>query len=178
MHILAKFKAIPRYYYEVIITILAYILFWTLFKDSLIISDQGLTTIGMALSTSLGVLTAIVVSFILITWQSSRQERSSSYWRWKNSLTNLFDVFDANVERMNEIAQDIYTITTEAAAAAIIHPMPRDRLKELIPSTLDKIGNILNRMRKNAETSDEDVQTGRAYHDVHTCLVNLATANL
>jgi hypothetical protein len=83
------------------------------------------------LSTALGVLSAIVVSFVLITWQSSRQERSNTFWRWKESLTKLFDSFDANDTLLKEIASEIITITSEAAAAALVKPMPRERLKEL-----------------------------------------------
>ena len=102
-----KLKAIPRFVTEIAFTAIMLMALWALWNfvvhEHILLSDQGLSTIGLALSTSLGVLTAIVVSFVLITWQSSRQERSTSFWRWRNSLHQLSDCFDANLEVLPEI---------------------------------------------------------------------------
>ena len=177
-----KLKSMPRYAKEITITVISYVVLlvlWYFFVgEYILLSDQGLSTIGIALSTSFGVLTAIVVSFVLITWQSSRQERSTSYWRWRDALLKLFDAFDSNKESLKEITKELMTITKEAAAAALIVPMPRDRLNELIPSTFNKIGEILNGLRLIKDPANEDIKKGRAYHDIDTCLIHLATANL
>lgn len=179
---MGKLKTIPRFTTEIALTVILYIALWALWnfilKEYVVLSDQGLSTIGIALSTSIGILTAIVVSFVLITWQSSRQERSTSYWRWRDALLKLLDTFDVNVESLKEIAGDIVVLTTEASAAALIAPMPRDRLKELVPSTLNKVAAMLERLKSIKEHSKEDLKKGRAYNDIGTYLVHLATANL
>jgi len=179
---MGKLKAIPRFVTEIVFTAILFVVLWILWdfilKEYTVLSDQGLSTIGLALSTSVGVLTAIVVSFVLITWQSSRQERSASYWRWRKAFLELFDSFDTNLESLAEIAKDIVVLTTEASAAALIAPMPRDRLKELVPSTLNKVAAVLERLKSIKDPSKEDFRKGRAYKDIGIYLVDLATANL
>lgn len=177
-----KLKTMPKFAKEIIITVILYVVLcvlWSFFiGEHIMLSAQGLSTIGIALSTSVGVLTAIVVSFVLITWQSSRQERSASYWRWRDALLKLLDTFDVNLESLKEIAEDIVVLTTEASAAALIAPMPRDRLKELVLSTLNKVAAVLERLKSIKEASKENLKKGRAYNDIGTYLVHLATANL
>jgi hypothetical protein len=85
-----KLKKIPRFYWEIIFTVILFVVLWALWsfviKENVVLSDQGLSTIGVALSTSVGVLTAIVVSFVLIVWQTSRRDRNESFLRWRNTL--------------------------------------------------------------------------------------------
>lgn len=176
-----KLKAIPRFVKELIITVTSYIvlcLLWYFFLGELItISDQGLSTIGLALSTSLGVLTAIVVSFVLITWQLSRQERSTSFWRWRNSLHQLSDCFDANLEVLPEIVGDIIKLTWEASKAALVAPMPRDRLKEYNIKVWKEITKVAEKLQGIKEPSKEDSKKARAYNDIGNPLVDLTHAN-
>ncbi len=177
-----KLKAIPRFVTEIAFTAILYVALWILWyfilKEYIVLSDQGLSTIGWALSTSLGVLTAIVVSFVLITWQSSRQERSTSFWRWRNSLHQLSDCFDANLEVLPEIVGDIIKLTWEAAAASLVSPMPRDRLKEYNIKVWNEITKVAEKLQGIKEPTNEQVAKGRAYSDIGTHLVNLTTANL
>jgi len=176
-----KLKGIPRFAKEITFTIILYAVLWALWnyviKEFIVLSDQGLSTIGLALSTSLGVLTAIVVSFVLITWQSSRQERSTSFWRWRNSLHQLSACFDANLEVLPEIVEDIVKLTGEASAAALIAPMPRDKLKEHTINVFNKIIKVTEKLQGIKAPSDEQVAKGRAYKDIGNYLVLLTHSN-
>ena len=138
-------------------------LFLFIIKEYIVLSDQGLSTIGLALSTSLGVLTAIVVSFVLITWQSSRQERSTSFWRWRNSLHQLCDCFDANLEVLPEIKRDIMELTWKASEAALVAPMPRDRLKEYDIKLWKEITKVLKKLQGIKEPSKEGLKPVSSY---------------
>ena len=177
-----KVKVVPRFVKEIILTVISYVLFLVLWnfaiKEYIVLSDQALSTIGLALSTSLGVLTAIVVSFVLLTWQSSRQERSTSFWRWSNSLHQLCDCFDANLEVLPEIMEDVVKLTWEASAAALVAPMPRDRLKEYIIKVGDKTTKLTEKLQAIKQPSKEVLTKARAYNDIGTYLVHLTTANL
>lgn len=176
-----KLKAIPRFVTEITFTAILFVVLWILWdfilKEYIVLSDQGLSTIGLALSTSLGVLTAIVVSFVLITWQSSRQERSTSFWRWRNSLHQLSDCFDANLEVLPEIVGDIIKLTWEASKAALVAPMPRDRLKEYNIKVWNKITKVTEKLQGIKEPTDEQVARARAYKDISNHLVVLTHAN-
>ncbi len=176
-----KLKAIPKFAIEVALTIILYAILWALWnfiiKENVVLSDQGLSTIGLALSTSLGVLTAIVVSFVLITWQSSRQDRSTSFWRWINSLHQLSDCFDANLKVLPEIVGDIIKLTSEASAASLVSPMPRDRLKEYNIKVWTEITKITEKLQGIKEPTNEQVARARAYKDISNHLVVLTHAN-
>ena len=176
-----KLKAVPRFVKEIIFTVISYAVLWVLWysilKEYIVLSDQGLSTIGLALTTSLGVLTAIVVSFVLITWQSSRQERSTSFWRWRNSLHQLCDCFDANLEVLPEIKRDIIKLTWEASEAALVAPMPRDRLKEYNIKVYKEITKVTKKLQGIKEPTNEHVAKGRAYKDISNHLVVLTHAN-
>jgi len=177
-----KVKAVPRFIKEIILTVISYVLLWVLWnfilKEYIQLSDQGLSTIGLALSASLGVLTAIVVSFVLITWQSSRQERSAAFWRWRNALHQLVEFFDTNLEVLWEIREEVTQFTFEASAVSLISPMPFKKLKELS----DKIGGKIEKVKKELQgikkPSKEEVAKGRVYMvDMTNYLVVLTTAN-
>lgn len=176
-----KLKAIPRFVTEIAFTAILFVVLWILWdfilKEYIMLSDQGLSTIGLALSTSLGVLTAIVVSFVLITWQSSRQERSTSFWRWRNSLHQLCDCFDANLEVLPEIKRDIMKLTWEASTAALVAPMPRDRLKEYNIKVWNEITKVTEKLQGIKEPTNEQVARARAYKDISNHLVVLTHAN-
>jgi len=176
-----KLKTMPKFTKEIILTVISYavlcILWYFFIGEHIILSDQGLSTIGLALSTSLGVLTAIVVSFVLITWQSSRQERSTSFWRWRNSLHQLSDCFDANLEVLPEIVEDIMKLTWEAAEASLVSPMPRDRLKEYNIKVWNKITKVTEKLQGIKELTNEHVVKGRAYKDIGNHIVVLTHAN-
>ena len=176
-----KLKRIPRFCWEIAITVIMLMALWALWNfvvhEHILLSDQGLSTIGLALSTSLGVLTAIVVSFVLITWQSSRQERSTSFWRWRNSLHQLCDCFDANMEVLPEIVGDVIKLTWEASKAALVAPMPRDRLKEYDIKLWKEIPKVLEKLQGIEEPSKEDLKKVRAYNDIGNPLVDLTYAN-
>ena len=176
-----KLKAIPRFVAEIAFTAILYVALWILWyfilKEYIVLSDDGLSTIGLAISTSLGVLTAIVVSFVLITWQSSRQERSTSFWRWRNSLHQLCDCFGANLEVLPEIVGDIIKLTWEASEAALVAPMPRGRLKEYDIKLWKEIPKVLEKLQGIKEPSKEDLKKVRAYNDIGNPLVDLTHAN-
>ena len=156
-----KLKTLPRVAKEIILTIASFVGFWAIWsfiaKDSIVLSDQGLSTISIALSTSTGVLTAIVVSFVLITWQSSRQERSKSFWRWRNALLELSNYFDANVEVLAEITRDVMELTLESAAVALISPMPRNKFKELSTEIWNKITKVGEAIQNIKAPSKEEL---------------------
>jgi hypothetical protein len=178
---LDKLKAIPRFVWEIILTAILYMALWVLWdiilKEYIVLSDQGLSTIGLALSTSVGVLTAIVVSFVLITWQSSRQERSTSFWRWRNTLLQLSDSFDADLEVLSEIVEDVINLTWASAEVSLISPMPRGKFKELSSKVWNKATEVMEKLQGIKEPSKEEVAKGRAYSGITNHLVHLTTAN-
>jgi len=166
---------------EIIATILIFVVLWALWafviREYVVLSDQGFTTIGLALSTSLGVLTAIVVSFVLITWQWSRQERSTSFWRWINALRQLTDSFDAKVEVLLELSKEIMQFTAEASGVSLVSPMPRERFIELTVKILNKANRLLNKINGLKMPSAEEVAKGRACSDITHYIILLTTAN-
>lgn len=178
---MSKVKAIPKFIKEITITVILLvalcILLAFVIKGSVVISDQGLSTFGLALSTSVGVLTAIVVSFVLIIWAWSRQQRSTGFWRFRDALHQLSDCFDANLEVFPEIAEDIIQLTFEAAAASLLSPMPHDRFKELSNKVCSKVTEVAKGLQGIKNPSSEQVAKARACRDIGNHLVVLATAN-
>lgn len=172
-----KLKVVPRFIKEIILTVISYAVLWALWnfilKEYIVLSSQALSTIGLALSTSVGVLTAIIVSFVLIAWQSSRQERSTSYWRWRYILHQLFDFYDANLEVLWEMREEVAELTGASSAVALVDPMPRDNLKELTNKVWSKITSGLEELQGVKRPSDEQVKKGRAYTDITNYLVDL-----
>lgn len=176
-----KLKYFKRVFVEITLIIVLYVflcVFWFLIiKDSIVLSDEGLSTIGLALSSALGVLTALVTSFVLIIWQMSRQERSSSYWRWINALYQLDECFDKNIEVLPEIVEDVMHFSWEAHSSALISPMSRDKIKEHTSKVWDKITKVTEEQQKIKNPTARDVIKGRAYKDIGNHLVLLVTAN-
>lgn len=173
-------KKIPRFVQEIIVTAISYAGLWALWNFVIkepTFSDQALSMIGLALSTAAGVLTAIVVSFVLITWQSSRRERSTAFWHWRNALDKLEDSFDANLELLKEIAQDVIRLTWESSKVALVAPMPRDQFIELSSKVSDKLTQLVKELQGIKTPSKEQETKGRAYKDIMNQLVYLATAN-
>jgi len=129
-----KLKAMPKFAKEITITVISYIVLcvlWSFFLgEYIVLSDQGLSTIGLALSTSLGVLTAIVVSFVLIVWQTSRRDRSESFLRWRNTLHQMFEFYDANMEKFKEVRDEVKILTYEASEVASMAPLSLNRCKD------------------------------------------------
>ena len=143
-------KKLPRFVQEIIVTAISSVGLWALWSFAIkefTFSDQALSTIGLALSTSAGVLTAIVVSFVLITWQSSRRERSSSFWRWRNVLHQLVDSFDANLEVLWEIREEVLELTQASSEVALLAPMPRDKFKQLSSKVSDKATKVAEKLQ-------------------------------
>lgn len=178
---MARLQGIPRIGKEIIITIVSFFALWALWnfavKDYAVISDQALSTIGIALSTSVGIVTAIVVSFVLMTWQSGRQERSTSFWRWRNTLHQFFDFCDTNFEVLKEIWPDVMELTQSAAAVALIAPMPREKFKELYKKISDKLGTAPVEQQEIKEPSQGDLLKARVYMRITDYLVLLTHTN-
>ncbi len=178
-------KTMPRLVKEIVITVVSFAILcviWAIFfKESINIPDESLSTIGLALSASIGVLTAIVVAFVLSIWQSSRQERSTSFWRWRDILHQLFNFYDANLEILWEIREEMLALTWASAEVSLVTPMPRDKLKKLLDKVTLKIANEKEIMRmiddppKNP--SKEEVAKQRAYMDISNYFVLPTTAN-
>ena len=174
-------KKIRKFYWEIILAIIFFVVLWALWnfviKENVVLSDQGLSTIGIALSTSVGVLTAIVVSFVLIVWTWSRQQRSTGFWRFIDALHRLSDCFDANLEVLPEIVEEMMQLTWEAAAASLLSPMTRERLKELSNKVWDKVTKVTEQQQGIEEPSERELAKGRAYMEITNHLVVLTTAN-
>ena len=138
-----KVNTIPTYIIEIITTLIVYLvlclLCYFVIGDYITLSTQGLSTIGIMLSTSIGVLTAILVSFVLIVWQTSRRDRSESFLRWRNTLHQLFEFYDANLEKYMDISEDVMVFTVEASEAASITPMGLKRYRELASKIMEKL---------------------------------------
>ena len=175
-----KLKTIPRLAKEIIITALSFVVllaFWNfVVKEYAILSDQGLSTIGMALSVAGGVLTAIVVSFVLVIWQWSREARSSAFWRWRNALDQLVKFFDVNLEVLWGIREEIAELTLESSAVSLVSPMPRNKLKELINKVDDKLPNVEEEQKEIKEPSDKEIAYHQACMYVSGYLTVLLTA--
>lgn len=176
-----KLKKMPKFAKEIIITVISFVvlcLLWAFFiEEYIVLSDQGLSTIGLALTTSLGVLTAIVVSFVLILWQRSHQERSTSYWRWRNTLIQLANYFDANLEVLMEIAEDTIRLIQASAEVALVAPMPRNRFIKLSNEVLKKATKVGEELQGIKRPSKEEVAKGRACKDITMYIVDLTAAN-
>lgn len=176
-----KLRLIPRFITEIAVTIVLYAALWALWnfvvKESVTLSDQGLSTIGLAVGTSLGVLTAIVVSFVLVTWQSSRQERSTSFWRWIDSLHKLSDWIETNLEILPEIVAEIVKLIREALSASLVAPMPRNTLKEQTDNVWNKIVLLDEALTRIKELSKEQGAKARANYDISNLLVLLTHSN-
>lgn len=82
-----RLKIMPKLVKEIIITVISYVLlcllWYFLVGEYIILSDQGLSTIGIALSTSIGVLTAIVVSFVLILYCTPVSQAVAKRVSWR-----------------------------------------------------------------------------------------------
>lgn len=176
-----KLKIMPKLAREITITVISLVVLcvlWYFFiGEYIVISDQGLSTIGIALSTSLGVLTAIVVSFVLIVWQTSRRDRGESFLRWRNTLHQLFELYDANLERIMEIREEVMVLTTEASAAASIAPMDINRFRELTNKILDKIIPFSEQVQDIKNPTQEQVIKAKLYKLIMDLLVMLTHAN-
>jgi hypothetical protein len=178
-----KLKAMPRFAKEITITVISFVVLcvlWSFFIERyIVLSDQGLSMIGIALSTSIGVLTAIVVSFVLVVWQTSRRDRSESFLRWRNTLHQLFNYYDANLEKLLEINKEMMELTSEASAIASIKPMSAKRYRELTSKVLNKITEHQKQLLKDVRSpSHEQVEKGRLYKDIGDYLVMLTHAHL
>ena len=176
-----KLKAMPRFVKEIISAIVlcaVSYLSWVFAVQGYIgLSDQGLLTIATALSATMGVLTAIVISFLFIIWQSSHQGRDTAYWHWRDSLERLCDLFDTKLEVLWDIREEVSNFTHNAKAVSIVTPMSSKDIIEIKDKLLDKISAILNSMQGIAQPTEEDLIRGRAYNDVGTYLTDLITAN-
>jgi len=176
-----KLKEIPTFAKEIIITAISYIVLcviWYFFVgEYIVLSDQGLSTIGITLSTSIGVLTAIVVSFALIIWQTSRRDRSESFLRWRNTLHQLFEFYDANLEKNMDIRKEVMELTFEASAVPSIAPMSLDRCRELTSAVLNKITEDSEQLQDIENPSDEQVEKARVRKYIGDYLVMLVHAN-
>lgn len=146
-----KLRRIPRFYGEIISTVVLLIALWLLWnfiiKEYVVISDQGLSTIGIALSTSVGVLTAIVVSFVLILWQFSRQGRAAAFWRWSEDLDHLIDFVDARLGKLGDVEEKLIEFTKEAGGVNIVNPMPRDKFVKLKDGIFNKMSSEQDLLR-------------------------------
>ena len=123
-------------------------------------------------------LTAIVVSFILIVWQTSRRDRNESFLRWRNTLHQLFEFYDANMENYEEIQEEVKALTWKASAVASIAPMSRNRCRELVSAINDKITDDAERWQNIKNPSAEQVEKARIGKYMGDYLVMLAHANL
>lgn len=178
---MSKLKAIPKYIIEIVLTIILFVALWALWdfviKESVVLSDQGLSTIGVALTTSVGVLTAIVVSFVLVIWQWSREARSSAFWRWKNALEQLVKFFDAKLKLLWDVRDEVEELTWKSAEVSLITPMPRDKFKELIDKVFSKLAKSDEELQEGKEPSKEEVLKQQAYMYLSNYLPVLTTAN-
>lgn len=138
-----KLKTMPRLAKEIIITIISFVVLCPLsyfFLGELItISDQGLSTIGLALSASVGSLTAIVVSFVLIIWQFSRKERSDNFTRWRETLDQLDKFFVENIESLKGILPELSQLILASSRVSLWNPMPIEKITELFNEVEDKL---------------------------------------
>lgn len=148
------------------------------FGKSFVISDQDLANIGSTLSTSIGVLTAIIVSFSLLVWQTSRRDRSESFLRWRSVLNQLFEFYDAHMEEIFEIKDDIKNLTWEGAAVSAISPMSRERCKTLVSITFDKITRQSEQDMNIKNLTKEQLFRAKAGTYITNYLVLLVHANL
>jgi len=175
-------KTMPKFAKEIIVTVILYVVLcvlWSFFiGEHIMLSAQGLSTIGLAVSTSLGVLTAIIVSFVLIVWQTSRRDRSESFLRWRNTLHQLFEFYDENMEKYKEIRKEVLVLTYEASAVASIAPMSRNRCRELISAISDKIVKDAEQLQNIQNPSNEQVEKARVGKYMEDYLVMLVHANL
>jgi len=160
-----KPKGIPKLAKEIIITVISfvvlYILWYFFIGEYIVIPDQGLSTIGISLSTSMGVLTAIVVSFVIIIWQTSRRDRSESFIRWRNTAQQLNNFYDANLEKFKEVQNEIMTLTLEASAVAFRTPISLEKFRELTSPLLDKMGKFITPLKDIENPTDEQVAKAR-----------------
>ena len=126
----------PRFVKEIIITVCSYIvlcLIWYFFVGEYItLSDSGLSTIGMALSASVGSLTALVVSFVLIIWQFSRKERNDNFFRWKETLNQLHNYYEKNGKLIKSIYLELSYLHMKCSSVSLIRPMTTEHDKLFI----------------------------------------------
>ncbi len=176
-----KLKIMPKLAREITITVISLVVLCVLWYFSIgeyiVISDQGLSTIGIALSTSLGVLTAIVVSFVLIIWQWSREGRSSAFWRWRNALEQLIKFFDAKRKLLWDVWDEVEELTLKSAGVSLMTPMPRGELKGLIDKVASKLSKSYEELPEGKKPSTEEVVKQQAYMYLSSYLFILATAN-
>lgn len=171
----------PKIAKEIIITVISYgglcLLCYFFVGEYIMISDQGLSTIGIALSTSLGVLTAIVVSFALIVWQTSRRDRSESFLRWRNTLHQIFEFYDTNLEKLMEIREDIMVLTYEASEVASITPMSLERFKQLTSNIIRILTEDAKRILEIRNPTEEQLEKAKLGKYLMDYLVMLAHAS-
>jgi hypothetical protein len=176
-----KLKKMPKLAREIIITVISFVvlcLLWAFFIEKyIVIPDQGLSTIGIALSTSMGVLTAIVVSFVIIIWQTSRRDRSESFLRWKNTSQQLIQFYDANLEKFKEVQNEVMALTLEASAVAFRTPISFERFIELTSPLMDKIGKAAKLLGGIKNPSAEQVEKAKLYTYMSDYIVTLTHVN-
>ncbi|MFC1977997.1 hypothetical protein ACFLWS_07040, partial [Chloroflexota bacterium] len=176
-----KLKAVPRFVTEIILTAISYslllVLWYFILNEYIMLSDQGLSTIGLALSTSIGVLAAIVVSFTLIVWQTSRRDRNESFLRWRNTLHQFFEFYDANMEKYEEIREEVMALTHEASAVASITPMSRSRFRELSSPISDKNTKDAEQSQTIRNPSPQQIEKALVGKYIGDYLVMLTHAN-
>lgn len=138
-----KLKKIPKFAKEIVITAISYIglcLLWYFFLGEFItVSDQGLSTIGLALSAAVGVLTAIIISFVLIVWQLSRRDRSDNFMHWRETLDQLDNVFRENIKSLQEILPELSRLLLASSRVSLINPMSIEKITELFNGVDEKL---------------------------------------
>ena len=176
-----KLKTMPRFVKEIVITVCSYIilcLIWYYFiGENITLTDQGLSTIGLVLTTSVGSLTAIIVSFALIIWQTSRRDRNESFLRFRNTLHQLVKFNDINFKYFIEFQDDLSTLEMEASEAASVAPLNLDRYKILNSNIMNKLTDNIQKEQKITNPTNEQIEKARLKMYLMDYLVILAHAN-
>lgn len=138
-----KLKTMSEFAKEIVITVISYIvlcLLWYFFLGEFIaVSDQGLSTIGLALSAAVGGLTAIVVAFVLIVWQFSRKNRSDNFIHWRETLDQLDKVFRENIKSLGGMLPELAQLILASSRVSLINPMPIEKITELFNEVEEKL---------------------------------------
>lgn len=93
----------------------------------------------MALSVSLGGLTAIVVSFVLIVWQFSTKDRNDNFRQWRKTYEQLDGVFRENIESLEAMLPELSRLLLAATRVSLINPMPIEKITELFNEVEEKL---------------------------------------
>jgi hypothetical protein len=153
------------------------LLWYYLVGDAVVLSDQGLTTIGLALCSSLGGLTAIVISFSLIIWQTSRRDRTESFVRWRNILNQFMEFFDKNIEYFPGLEKNIITLMYGSASVSSISPMSREEFKKLSMPIFDKCEENAKRDMGISDPNKDQIHKAQTEMYLGNYLVLLTHAN-